>query len=122
MRFKYIVFVAAPMIATVFVLAALNDWLRFFFHCESFGCAGFGLLYLLIGTLIVASFFLSGLLFGPAPRLSSGLFAGGIATLTMILSFGVLFMHNQFKIAQDWKEYEKVCAQHPELCPSKSAP
>ncbi|MEW6181533.1 MAG: hypothetical protein AB1522_16730 [Chloroflexota bacterium] len=122
MRFKYVVLAAALMIAALFLLAASRDWLRFFFTCESFGCIGLGFLYLLISALIVASFFICGILFGPAPRLSSGLFAGGVATLAMAVSYGVLFLLNQLQIAQDWKQYEAACAQHPELCPEKSMP
>lgn len=119
MRFKYVVLVAALVVATLFVLLVSKSWL---FHCEGFGCTGLAFLHLLISALIVAIFFLLGILFGPAPRFFSGLFSGGIAALAMLISFGVIFIFNQFQIAQDWKEYEKACAQYPVLCPEKSAP
>lgn len=122
MRFRNVVLVAALMIAAIFILAVSRDWPRIFFKCESFGCIGLGFLYLLICVLVVAAFFVCGVLFGPVPRLSSGLFAGGVATLAMAFALGALFLLNQLQIAQDWKEYDAVCAQHPELCPEKSKP
>lgn len=122
MKFKYVILVTALMVGVLFVLTVERDWLRFFFACEGFGCIGLGILELLLSVLIVVSFIICGILFGPAPRLISGLFAGGVATFAMVVSFGTIFMLNQLQISQDWKKYEEACAQHPELCPEKSAP
>ena len=122
MKFKYAVLAVAFMVATVFVLAVSRGWFRLLFMCEGFGCTGLGLVYAVISALVVFLFFVFGVLLGPVPRLSSGLFAAGVAVLAMAVSWGVLFVLNQSQIARDMENYEAACAQHPKLCPEKSLP
>lgn len=120
MTFKTVVIAAALTIAALLSLAFTRGWL--WFYCEGFGCNGVGVLYLLINALVVVAFFISGVCLGPAPRLSLGLFAGGVALVAIMLAIGVILIEAQWRISQDWEETEKACAQHPDLCPETDNP
>ena len=121
-RFAYSVLILAALTGTLFVLAITTGWLRTIFRCESFGCISLAFLYLVISALITITFFICGVLFGPKPRLSSGLFAGGVSVIAMIISFGAVYIQNQLQIEQDLKSYEEACAKHPEICPEQRSP
>ncbi|MFZ5484275.1 MAG: hypothetical protein ACOZB0_08605 [Pseudomonadota bacterium] len=121
MKFKHGVLFAAGSVATVFVLAVSMDGLRALFPCEGFGCVGLGVIALLIAGLIVVAFLIGGVLWGPPPRWASGLFAGAIATLAMLLAFGALYGLNQRHIAQGWEAHRAACAQAPQLCPEDAS-
>jgi hypothetical protein len=122
MKFRLAVVAAAIACAVLFALAYLGEWLRAIFHCEGFGCAGLGILYLALAVLIVVAFVVVGARLGPAPRWASALFAGGLAMLAMLASAWYLSRENEARIAEGWAEHDRVCAQYPKLCPEKSAP
>lgn len=122
MKFRFAVVAAAIACAVLFALAYMGEWLRAIFHCEGFGCAGLGILYLALAVLIVVAFVVAGALLGPAPRWASALFAGGVALLAMLVASWYLNRENEARIAEGWQARERACAEYPKLCPEKPEP
>lgn len=119
-RLRATILPSVLFVALSFVLLVHFELLRKlpFFHCESFGCIGLGVLYLLIGlVLIPLCFFGVYLLLSPPPRLKLALLAASAAFLANVLSFLAIFILAQMRLSEDVRNAREACVQYPILCP-----
>jgi hypothetical protein len=95
MRFKPTVVATAIACAILLLLGAANKWPYALFYCEGFGCSVMGVAYLIYASVIVVAFVIGGAGFGPKPRGTSALFAGGSAALAMFTALAFLYVQNK---------------------------
>lgn len=122
MKYSALVVVAAAITGLLFLLGIEFHWPRALFHCESFGCSAMGAAYLIYAAIIVTAFVLAGAGFGPKPRASSALFAGAVATIALMVVFGLLMVRQQMRVAGDMRAHEAACTKYPQLCPERLSP
>ena len=90
-------------------------------NCESFGCGAMGIVYIVLGGLIIPLMFgIAGMVAGAGrgTRLRTGLFALAVSLGCMICAAGVLYIRHTMTIAAGIRANEDACAEYPQLCPS----
>lgn len=117
LSFRITFIAAATVCAVLFYLAVTHEWLRMVFYCEGFGCMGLGVLYLVLAAAIVLAFAVLGTVYGPMPRWSSAMFAGGVAAVAMLVAFAVIDQAQKNKNAIAFSKMQLDCAKNAGFCP-----